>query len=374
MGSAIFSMLKMLFGGGLAGDISSWAKTLLGFAADLFTASSGGASLFSSAIKGITGAGIALLIVFFLVNITRDATSSMLSVDKVIAQIIKLFVAFTILLNLSPVMGYACHIGQAGLTAFQEAGTKISKNITGTGDVVMCYFFTTSGGELQTTFPSSYEKLQKMSGTVYKKAHISKVTDSNGDIHYSLGTHSSGFKVSKGEAMSDYSGVLDTITSIPTFMLLAIPTVFCMLGKVVAFMLLFSTYIILMVRIIFSPLATASLFDESSRDAGMRYIKGIFADFLCFAAMVVIATMTDTLRGQIIAKNASEELTKKFGIKPGSPYNTITLVASDDAPDGWKTFGAITSLDTTIWLVVAQLACTGSFAMAAKVTHDAIGA
>lgn len=372
MGAAIFSMLKMLFGGGLAGSISSWAKTLLGFAQGLFTASSGGASLFSSAIKGITGAGIALLIVFFLVNITRSATAGMLSVDKVIAQIIKLFVAFTILLNLSPVMGYACSIGQAGLTAFQDAGTKISKNITGTGNIVMCYFFTESGGKPCTSFPSSYAKLQKMSGTVYKRAHINKVTDSNGTLHYSMGATGGSFQINKGEAMSDFDGILDIITSTPTFIMLAIPTIFCMLGKIVSFMLLFSTYIILMVRIIFSPLAAASLFDESSRDAGLRYIKGIFADFLCFAAMVVIATMTDTLREQVIAKNASAELRNKFGIN--GTYNTITLVASDDAPSGWNTFTAITSLDTTIWLVVAQLACTGSFAMAAKVTHDAIGA
>ena len=72
------------------------------------------------------------------------------------------------------------------------------------------------------------------------------------------------------------------------------------IGKFMIMMFALSNALMLMARIIFAPLGVAQCFDEGSRSAGIRYLKLLLADMLTYAAIIGLLWAASKLSSAIL--------------------------------------------------------------------------
>lgn len=223
MGSWLYDQADYVFGSGLGDNLSSWMTEILGRLGSVVN------SVPSSITNLLMSMAASLLIIYFFMDLTNQASKDMFSLDKLIVAFIKLLVAFAIVINLKEITTWVVKIAEAMATFVQgEWGSGI----------------TPGGG---------------------------------------------GWDGSGKEAYDDYFNHFSKIfVIIPVFGGLIIPWLITWLCELMGKFIIASSAVMLTVKLIFAPIAVVQCFEDGTRSSGIRYIKGLFAEALSFSIIIVI--------------------------------------------------------------------------------------
>ena len=240
MGHIIYNCLNMIFAGDLVTSLSEWMNSLL----TTMDKAVNGNAIAITAMNIFAGVACAMMIVYFYMDLTAQASRSAITFEQLVAAFIKLLVAVAILSILPDLIGDI---------------VSIAKN----------FFGMMADGEFKTMFDK-------------KKTH---------DLSFSFGS----VQTDKFPEWSDvedvfknhYGGVkwLGALGIIATCLIVFIVMV---AANVVGYFLTTSCMVMFLVRCIFSPLAVVQCFDEGARSSGIRYIKILVADALTLGIMIGI--------------------------------------------------------------------------------------
>lgn len=230
-----------------------------------------------------------LLIIYFFQNLLDQASKDMFSFEKLVVSFIKLFVAFAVLIYLKDIMLMVTQMAQAFVSMIKSL-----LSIDGLND----------GGAASLQEYNDYFN------------HLTKI------FH-----------------------VLAALAK------LMIPWLISFIAEIMGKFLIASTSIMLMVRMVFCPIAVAQLFEDGSRSSGMRYLKGLFADAISLSVMVAIIILATKFSSALLSTELS-------GIN-GSlmPEDLMSFGFSDFIP-----------------MIVPKLVIAGGLASASKIAHDVVGA
>lgn len=229
-----------------------------------------------------------LLVIYFFQSMMDQASRDMFSFDKLVVSFIKMLIAFSVLIYLEEILGYVIELG------------------------------------------SLFNRL---------------LIEDDGFIV------SQSFSANAVDAYSEYFNHIYKILSIlGTLFVLLIPYAIAFFAEIMGKFLILSSAIMLMVRCVFSPIAVVQLFEDGSRSSGMRYLKGLFADALSFAVIIVIIYVANTIGNSVI--NVSDPTWWTV------PENILANFTFSDA----------------ILYIIPKLAVAGGMASGSKIAHDIVGA
>ena len=183
--------------------------------------------------------GASLMIIFFFIAISDCIQKDLLSFDKFIVFMIRLFVGFMVIYYLPEMI----------------AG-----------------FF-------------------KLSVAIYQNVVISDVGNDNLPIP----------ELEKfEEALNWKNSIKSVIGNLGTIIMFLIINLVGGIGKFMIMMFALSNALILMARIIFAPIGVAQCFDEGSRSAGIKYLKLLLAEMLTYATIIGLLWAANKLSSAIL--------------------------------------------------------------------------
>ena len=289
MGDVVFDFVYLLLGGGLADKLSDWMDSIMNAISVIVSA-------MSTPITVMSGIGCSLMIIYFFMDLTNQASRDMFSFDKLVVAFIRLLVAFAILLYAKELIDIVVDVMKAFKDWMQTSKT----------------WFGDGSGSLMLT------------------------------------------EEARSDFQSHYSGIFGAIDAVFDLVKFIIPGLVAWICELVGRFLSASTMVQLMARLILAPLAIVQVFEEGTRSAGIRYIKGLFAEAITFGVMLLILNTAAVFGNTLIAEKLAETL-------PGTAFNSVAVV---DAV-GWAEFG---------YIIISQLICVGGMAGASKIAHDVLGA
>lgn len=236
MGNFIYGMVQQIAGETLSSDLQTWMDSLIGAISDINTNLQG-----STAVKFLSAMGCALMIIYFFMDLTSQASRDMFSFEKLVVAFIKLLVAFALLL-------YVGELTQQIITlvgAFKD----LMKNISITSS---------DAASISIAGVSEYEK--------------------------------------------EFKGVLGALRGIPVVALLLVPWLISWVCELVGKFLTASTVLQFLARAVLCPLAIVQCFEDGTRSSGIRYIKGLLADGMSLGAMLLILNMAHAIGLKMIAE------------------------------------------------------------------------
>lgn len=341
MDDLIYYGMDSLIGKPIAKDVANWIIKLFKNVKPFFE-TGGGMSHFVTIFSGIAGA---LLVLYFFIDIISQASRDLLSIDRLVVALIKLVAALAVLVSLQSIIYYIIDFGQNMViwmnSEGSEGGSGIFKNAfknalsSKKGKNHNYYngffFFTTS----QKDWPN-HEKFLTLSGT-----------------------QAEGF--AEGKALKYYTGIFSFFRSFSLVLKLAMPMLISLAARLAGYFLATSNMAMLIVRCIFSPLAVVQLFEDGSRSAGIRYLKGIFADALSFSIIIVILQVCSYMNNIFLSD------TFKYLVN-----HDIKGVYGYDSDH--HNVGDVFTLTNCAKLLVPQLVTVGGMGGAIKISHDIMGA
>lgn len=238
MSHAIYSGLEMIFGGGLANELMAWMTTLFETLKQIFM---GEDNLMGMALTLFAGIACSLLLIYFTMDIINQASRDMLSFEKLIMAMIKLFVAFMVLLFLKEIINGILSIGHS------------------------LYLFVSS---------------DSFRGTIFNEEEK--------DWRFIFGDYEGDSFPKWSEVKKAFEDHYEFFNAVGLYMTLAIPQILGFVAKLAGYFITTSNAVMVIARAIFAPIAVVQLFEEGSRSAGIKYIKKFAAECITFAVIIVI--------------------------------------------------------------------------------------
>ena len=314
MQSMVYNIAKMLFQSSLIDDVSSFMSGVFNALSNILNE-----TFMSTILNSFAAIAVSLLLLYFFMGLVEQASKDMFSFEKLIIAMIKLFVAISVLLCLPTIISSLVDIGK----------------------YLYEWAINNESGGLRNTLFSSNEtfKFDLGDGTIMDKFPSKKQIEDAELWEFSLGKLLDMFNLF----------FITLITSLINFIV-----------KVAAYFLAISNSLAIIVRAFFSPIAVVQLFDESNRNAGIKYLKTFAAECIQMTGMVLTLYASSKLSSYLMAdlyKSANGGM-----ITMNGDVATVHLKKLEDA----ITFGNLHIL------VLPQFAAIGGMMGVSKITHDVI--
>lgn len=309
MGRQVLDAVCSMFGSGGSAKsyLSEWMTTVL---EALLIAFQG--NLLSGALDIFAAIACSLLIIYFFMDLSSQASRDMFSFEKLIVAFIKFFVAFAVLLCLKEIM---TGILSVGYKLFQMLETQ-AITLDGSETFEPTFMFDTS-------ITVTRENLYVGSETYNKLKPIFE---------------------------EQYSGFDSISGNIGLFVSAIILDLASKILKLVGYFLVTSCALQIIIKGFISPIAVVQMFEDGTRSVGARHIKSFAAECITMAMMILILT-------------ASEALVNLF-YTLGDPLPNITF----------DSLGEIVSGNALVKTLLPQLAAIGGLMGAGRLSKEIVGA
>lgn len=312
MAKFVYDTLVILLGGGLTEEMADWMAGLFATVLRLING-----RLMSTAMNIFAAIACSMLILYFFMDLVDQAKRDMFSLEKLIVSFIKFLAAFVVLLCLKDLVTYVVQIGNfLYLTLSSEgSGTLHDAIVSGSSARIRLFDEIPLGDSGRTSF--------------YEMPDWTTATE---------------------EAFGDEYNVLSIIKNIQIYVICAIAGVIGFIAKIAGYFICTSNAVLVIARVVFSPIAVVQLFEDGSRSAGMRYLKGLAADCITMAVIIIILYAASAITSGLVV-----DLTSISEINFSNLNNVIT-------------FGNLAII------LVPELVAIGAMASGGKIAHDIMGA
>lgn len=287
-GAMLMEAIDTFFGGGATEGLVNWMQDVLGSAQTILE---GG--LMTTAMAAMSGIACSLMVLYFFMHLADQVNRDLFTMDKMIVMFIKLVLSFAVLANLPILVN---NLIQVGMLMFNLLETRF------------------------TVDPDTLIDIQVTADSINQ------------------------------EYNSGINWILGFITHIPMWLLCTIANILYMIVMVIGYFISTSTILMGLARAVFCPIAVVELFEDGSRSSGIRYLKGLVADFMSLAVMYIIIVMASQVSAGLI--------TETLG---------ITAITVDNVED-------VFSWTNLVPLFLPIVAMVGGMAGGSKIAHDALGA
>lgn len=308
MNKSTFNLFKDLFSNSLAADL---AEFMSGIISSLNTLVTGQVGVWINIFIVIAAS---LLIIYFFMNLASDVSREMLSLEKLILYFIRLFLGFVILLYLKDIILSIMNL---------------------------CYaVYNYVAGQLKYT---------DMTGVTFFGVNLSQIDtlEYTGEIKTSMDA-AFPFGLSK---------IFEMMSTMVMSLILMLAT---KVIQIAAYFTCISSSIIMVVRIIFAPLAVVQCFDPLQHNKGIDYLKKILATGLSFSIIVGVLYAASSFQSTFMLQIITD-------LKGSSGSGTINI-------DG-DTIRLIMDSSGSVLakLIVCQFAGIGGLLSANKIANDVVG-
>ena len=249
MSKLIFNALSAIFDGSMATKVFAFIESVMMALTAVFT--SGEVMRGFTVLQAVAGS---LLIIFFFVELTDNASKDMITLERLVLAFIKLILGMCLLMFLKEII--------AGLFAFVYG---IYHKIANAGVDDVSFGITFWG---QSTFPESFDVL------------------SEADQNF------------EGLDKNPLKAIMGSIGLLVNSLVLWRAS-WIALG--VSYFVAISNAISLIARATFSPIAVAQCFNDGQKSNAIRYLKKFAADGLTMAVIVGILYAASTLQGHLVS-------------------------------------------------------------------------
>ena len=324
MSGLIYKIIELIYGGGLTESVTKWMDALWNVLIIIFQNN----DLIGSAYITFAGISASLLVFFFYMEITSQASKDLLSLEKLVLFFIKYIIAFLILLNAKEIMNGLLVIGQGVYEKAKDAS------------------FSVDGAGNGTNYTWDY---------VIEK-HTADGFDDQGRSIYVM-------NILDGLYGSSISGFFNGLSILIPGLLAYVVGFAC---NMICYFICTANVLNICVRGYASPLAIPQIFDEGQRSTGIRYFKSFMAAALEMGMIVIVLR----LAGQI-----------STALQPAI-FGIIKEGASGVTGDGYLFVdGDIVTANLDFALsaiglipsLLPHLAAAGAIAGVNKVTRDIVG-
>lgn len=311
----IFDAADILFGGGLADDMAEWMRGLLDTILDLME--SGG--LIDAALNIFVAISCSLLILYYFMDLVDQAKRDMFSFEKLIVGFIKFLAAFVVLLCLPDILHSIIRIGRYMYLAMEDDGSGTLRSAIMNAPNNTLELFTdlptgSSGRSSLSEMPTWTEAVQQAFTDKY------------------------GFGIGK---ILDNFGIL--ICSI-------LVNLIGIIARIAGYFICASNAVMVIVRVAFSPIAVVQLFEDGTKSSGMRYLKGLVADCITMAVIIVILFAATAVTNGMVVN-----------------YADVSEITVDN-------LSTVMNFKNIAIMLVPELVAVGAMASGSKVAHDIMGA
>lgn len=314
MSEFIINTIILMYGDGLASKCADWMDKIWNVIVDIFNA-----GLVDNAFTAFASVSAALLLLYFLMDMTSQASKELLTLEKFVIMSIKYVIAIVILLNASVLMQGVVTIGQS---LYNTAATVELKNIEEEG----------------TSTYSSYKAGYDGDDNAAKEAMVDAYEGNlNGNI------------------------IEKTITKIGHVLNCFIPFIIGFVCQLVCMLIVTTNTLNICIRGFFVPLAIPQLFEEGMRSSGVKYIKS-FAAYCIEMAVIVI-----TLRLSSHVANYIQTHLYNWECQIFSSNNGVTVFNASN-------IDAVLGFSQLIPAIIPMLTAIVGIGGASKVTHEITGA
>ena len=255
MAQTIYNALELIFGGGLAADLSDWMTTLFGTVLSLLD----GGSLFTTAMTVFAALACTMLTLFFFMELVSQANRELFSLEKLIVMFVKFLTGFVVLLVLPDIVVGLARIGNYLYLSMKDG--PIADALLTTSDAGLSFTF---GGTEYASFPDW--------------ASVSTAfEDQYSSIFKAFGTY-----------------------------------IECLILNFLGWIVKFAGYfvctqnaVMILARAIFMPVAVVQCFEDGSRSSGIRYIKAFAAECITMAIIIVLIYAASTVSGGLMSNQLS---------------------------------------------------------------------
>ena len=315
--SIILNALNAIFGSGLNDEVTNWMSQMLSAMENLFT--NGG--IMDTGMTLFAGICASLLVIYFMMDVINMAKRDLLTLEKFVIECIKFIAAFALVICLKDLMLGIVSLGK-NLYDWMNSD-EVVFNVSNSSNVILF------DGEVIGTGVNT-------AGPWPPNMQIA-----DGDPVY--------------EAFQNrYSGLGNALDCVAMMISCIIPALVNAIASFVAYFLVTSNCLNIIIRAIFAPIGVAQLFEDGTRSSGIRYIKRFVSLCITFAVMCVIMKIasgfSSLIFNVIITKNAIA----------GTPL-TFSLL------EGFMSFG------NSLLLSLPLLAGVGAMIGAGRVADDLMG-
>lgn len=314
MGKTAFNTLSAIFGGTFIKEVTDFLSKLLNSLKSIFSASS-----VETMLNIFIAISATLLILYLFIEIASKATTEMLTFERLMIILLKMFAAMIILMNLKELIVLLFDLAMAVYDTVQ-AGVADNLKDSNFGGL---QFFPDISGHDPSKFPESFKTVEKAFE----------------DIGYS-------------------SSIGSFLKHIPEFLFCTIFNLFSFVVKCASYLIVIGNAVLLITRALFAPLGVVQLFDDGAKSAGVRYFKKFLAEGLTLAAILGVLYATSIIQGNIMAS-----------FIPSAWNNQI--VANADVLDALLTVSLTNG--PSIPILAIQLAAVGAMFKAQQVANDIVG-
>ena len=300
MGQFVYDSCEILFGGGLVEDMSSWMSSLY---ASLLTIIDGDNGVMQVALTIFSAIACSLLIIYFFWDLANQAGKDMFSFEKLIVSFIKLFVAFTVLLCLKDLVVGALKLGETlynGLSTDSQLLAAIS------GDSTDIKYF-------------GYDSMPEWS-------------------------------VVKRDFENEFKGITAFIKNFQVVLVCTLVFLIGFVAKIAGYFICTSNAVMIIARVVFCPVAVVQMFEDGTRSSGMKYLKGLIADCITMAVIIIVLFAASALTNGMLSNLAG--------------ITEITV----------SNLRHILTIENVAIVVIPELAAVGAMASGSKIAHDILGA
>ena len=322
MGKMILDAVCAIFGSGGSAKayLSKWMTTVLSELLDAFNG-----NLLTGAMDIFAAIACSLLIIYFFMDLSNQASRDMFSFEKLIVAFIKFFVAFAVLLCLKEIMTGILGVGYKLFQMLEIQSIDI-------GSTPLTYNFDGLG----------------VDGVTKENLYV-------GSEKYTLLLEKFEDKYSGIDAFFDHFGML-----IPSFIMWLFSKVIQLAG----YFLITSCALQIIIKGFISPIAVVQMFEDGTRSVGARHIKSFAAECITMAMMILVLTASEALSTLLYTASdgAIEETIE--GVVNVSGQCIIHYGNLDDILTG----------EFFIKALLPQLAAIGGMMGAGKLSKEMIGA
>lgn len=321
MANFVYNAVDILFGGGLTDAIADWMGNLY---ATIQTIINGG--LVTTVMNVFAAIACSMLILYFFMDLVDQAKRDMFSFEKLIVAFIKFLAAFVVLLCLPELLRGVVNIGRLLYEAMlQDNAGSIRGAINGGTTSVLDLFTDIPAADSGRSNYSVMPEWFTNTGDTY-----SATVDAFEDAF--------GFSIGK---------VLDNIQLL---IMCVIVWLVGMIARIAGYFIVTSNAVMIIARVIFSPIAVVQLFEDGTKSSGMRYLKGLAADCITMAVIVIVLAVASAVTNGLVANNLGEA--------------EITC----------ENLASILNFGSVAVCLVPELVAVGGMAAGNKIAHDIMGA
>ena len=251
MEELVYNALQSIFGGGLTGELSDWMKKLFEAIETLLNN-----NLMANVMDLFSVIGCSMLLLYFYMDLTSQASRDMITLEKLISSFIKLLFAFTILVALPDIITQLLSAGKAFFEWMADSST--ANMINGTASNTVQFNF---GTGTTSDFPE-------------------------------WNTVKNNFK--------DEFGGLHFIGHLGVTVSLLIPALLNFITKLAGYVVCTSNAVMLITKAIVSPIAVVQCFEDGTKSAGIKFLKSLTADAITMGIMVLVLYASSALTSSLL--------------------------------------------------------------------------